>query len=225
MATRTMSQTHPIVQPQTALNKDVRARLLRWLPPLMMITASVLLVASIAFPYWGMTLEAPQYPGGLTMRLFVNRMAGDPDTRLDEVREIDNLNHYIGMRSMYDAAPIERAIAIPGIIGMVIALGVVAFIRRRWLWLLAIPVLHFPAIFLADLGLWLRYYGLNLDPTAPLSSSIRPFAPTVLGESVIGQFKTVAYVDTGWLMAAGAAVLVIIALLLRLIEARRTAEG
>jgi copper chaperone NosL len=226
MATRTMSQDTLRAQDNTtARPARARVRLLTWLPPLLLIVASVLLIASIAFPYWGMILEAPQYPGGLQMRLFVNRMEGNPDTRLDEVREIDNLNHYIGMRSMYDAAPIERAIAIPGIIGMVIALGVVAFVRRRWLWLLAIPPLIFPVIFLADLGLWMRYYGMNLDPTAPLSSSIRPFAPVILGDSVIGQFRTVAYVDVGWYMATAAAILVLIALLVRLYASRRAGEA
>jgi hypothetical protein len=226
MATRIMSQNNLSAHSDAAAGTP-RARLLilRWLPPLLLMAAAALLIVSISFPYWGMILEAPQYPGGLQMRLFVNRMEGNPDTLLDEVREIDNLNHYIGMRSMYDAAPIERAIAIPGIIGMVIALGVVAFVRRRWLWLLAFPALAFPIIFLADLGLWMRYYGMNLDPHAPLSTSIHPFAPRILGDSVIGQFRTVAYVDTGWYMATAAAVLVLTALLLRLYASRRAGEA
>jgi copper chaperone NosL len=223
MATQTMHPTKTTTRQDTA-QPATRARLWRWLPPLLLSVASVLLVVSIAFPYWGMILEAPQYPGGLKMRLFVNYMAGDDTTRLDEVREIDNLNHYIGMRSMYDAAPIERAIAIPGIITMVIALGIFAFVRRRWTWLLALPPLAFPVVFLADLAFWLNYYGQNLDPYAPLSTSIRPFTPAVLGESTIGQFRTVAYVDTGWLLAVAAALLVLAALVIRFVAARRVED-
>lgn len=217
MAAQTASHTSIITQQKTA--KRTQIRLIRWLPPLLLGIASLLLIASITVPYWGMILEAPQYPGGLKMRLFVNRLAGDENTRLDEVREIDGLNHYIGMKSMYDAAPIERAIAVPGIIGMVIALGIVAFWRRRWVWVLALPALTFPFVFLGDLAFWLRYYGQNLDPNAPLSSAIRPFTPSVLGESTIGQFNTNAYVDTGWYLAAAAAGLVLLALLTRLFAA------
>lgn len=224
MATQTMNQPQTATQ-QEHVKTAPRSRVLRWLPGLLLIAASLLLIGSIAFPYWGMILEAPQYPGGLKMRLFVNYITGDEDTRLDEVREIDSLNHYIGMKSMYDAAPIERAIAIPAMIAMIIGLGIVAFLRRRWLWLLALPAVGFPLVYLADLGLWMRYYGQSLDPYAPLSSSIQPFVPPVLGESVIGQFKTVAYVDTGWYMAAAASLLVLVALAIRFAEARRAAKG
>lgn len=223
MATRLMQQTEQITS--RSLQDMIKAYTLRWLPKIMLIVAAMLLVASISLPYWGMILEAPQYPGGLMMQLFVNRMEGNPDTLLDEVREIDSLNHYIGMRSMYDAAPIERAIAIPSIIIMAAALVIVALLHRRWLWLLALPAMLFPFIFLADLAFWLRLYGQNLDPEAPLSTSIRPFTPAVLGDSTIGQFGTSAYVDTGWHMALAASVLIVVALLVRLYQSRQMARG
>lgn len=219
MTAKTMPQTQ-IKLPQMAENSQ-HTLWAKWFSGLLFVAAAILLVVSIAFPYWGMVLDAPQYPGGLMMRLFVNRMEGDPDTRLDEVREIDGLNHYIGMASMYDAATIEKAIAIPGIVFMVVALSINALLRRRWLWLLVIPAILFPVVFLADLAFWLNYYGQNLDPTAPLSSSIRPFTPAVLGESTIGQFKTLAYVDTGWMMASAAAVMTGLALLIRMLDERK----
>jgi hypothetical protein len=191
------------------------AGLRKWLSSILYIAAAVLLLASIPFPYWGLILEAPQYPDGLEMRVFVNRMTGDEDPRLDEVREIDGLNHYIGMQSLYNAAKVEQSIALPGVILMVILLGVAAFLRKRWAWLLTLPVVVFPIIFLADLWAWMSYYGNNLDPYAPLSSAIEPFTPPILGEGVIGQFKTIASVHTGWYFALGAAVLVIVALIVQ----------
>lgn len=183
----------------------------KWLPSILYIGAAVALLASIAFPYWGLVLEAPQYPGGLEMRVFVNRMTGDEDPSLDEVREIDGLNHYIGMQSLYNAAKVEQALALPGVILMAILLGVAAFWRKRWTWLLTIPVILFPFIFLADLWAWMSYYGNNLDPYAPLSSAIAPFTPPILGEGVIGQFKTIASVHTGWYLTLAAALMVVIA--------------
>lgn len=63
-------------------------RWLKWLPSVFFLVAAVLLILSIGVPYWGLVLEAPQYPGGLRMRVFVNYMTGDADPKLDEVAEI-----------------------------------------------------------------------------------------------------------------------------------------
>lgn len=205
--------------------QPVSRRRIKRLPSVFFLAAAVLLVVSIAFPYWGMVLEAPQYPGGLQMRVFVNDMTGDDDPRLDEVREIDGLNHYIGMASLYEAAKFERSISIPAVFLMAGLLVVAAVWRRHWTWLLAVPALVFPVVFLADLGLWMAYYGQNLDPYAPLSSAIQPFVPPVLGEGVIGQFKTAAYVDMGWYIITAGSLLIIVALLLRLVGWRLKAAG
>ncbi|MBZ0172445.1 MAG: hypothetical protein K8E66_08705, partial [Phycisphaerales bacterium] len=70
----------------------------------------------------------------------------------------------------------------------------------------------FPVVFLLDLHLWMRHFGLNLDPDAPLSNAIKPFVPTALGEGGIGQFRTVASVGVGLWFATAASVLIIIAL-------------
>lgn len=214
MTTNVIASTDASTDKRAA--QAVSRRWMKWLPSVLFVIAAVLLLVSISVPYWGLVLQAPQYPGGLQMRVFVNEMTGDEDPRLDEVREIDGLNHYIGMKSLYEAAQFERSIAIPAVLIMAGLLVVAAFWRRRWTWLLAIPALTFPVVFLADLGLWMAYYGQNLDPYAPLSSSIQPFTPPILGEGVIGQFKTVAYVDTGWYIIAAGSVLIIVALLIKL---------
>lgn len=210
----------------TNANRAVRSgRVLRWLPTVFFIIAAVLMVVSISYPYWGLVLQAPQYPGGLQLRVFVNYMTGDEDPRLDEVAEIDGLNHYIGMKSLYEAARLERSIAIPAVILMVALLAVAAFWRKRWTWLLTLPAMLFPFIFLADLWLWMSYYGQNLDPYAPLSSSIQPFTPPVLGEGVIGQFKTVASVDTGWMILVVGSLLILLGVLIRLVSRMTKTKG
>ncbi len=223
MMTNALTPTNAKTINQVA--QPVSRRWIKWLPSVFFVVAAALLLVSIRFPYWGLVLEAPQYPGGLQMRVFVNEMTGDDDPRLDEVREIDGLNHYIGMASLYEAARLERSIAIPAVFLMAALLVVAAVWRRRWTGLLAVPALTFPVIFLADLGLWMRYYGQNLDPYAPLSSAIQPFVPPILGEGVIGQFKTVAYVDVGWYIIAAGSLLIIAALLLKLVGRRLKATG
>ncbi|MBI5670943.1 MAG: cytochrome C [Chloroflexi bacterium] len=213
MTTNVISSTNTSA---SRASQTASRRWLKWLPSVLFLGAAVLLLVSISAPYWGLVLQAPQYPGGLRMRVFVNNMTGDEDPRLDEVREIDGLNHYIGMKSLYEAAKFERSIALPAVFIMAVLLVVAAVWRRRWTWLLALPAFAFPVVFLADLGLWMAYYGQNLDPYAPLSSSIQPFTPPILGEGVIGQFKTIAYVDTGWYIIAAGSLLIAVALLIKL---------
>lgn len=49
-------------------------------------------------------------------------------------------------------------------------------------------------------------------PQGPLSSSIKPFTPAVLGLGKVGQFRTTASVTTGWWLAALASLVLIVAL-------------
>jgi copper chaperone NosL len=172
------------------------------LPTLFMALAAVLLVVSIFTPYWKMTLHAPQYPKGLSVQAYVNRMVGD-------VREIDGLNHYIGMRPLGEAASLELSLSIAAIaVISLLVLGTI-FVHTRWAALLALPAIFFPVVFLGDLAYWLRAFGHDLDPAAPLSSSIKPFTPPVLGEGKVGQFSTVAEPDIGLIVAAIASLVII----------------
>jgi hypothetical protein len=172
------------------------------LPTVFLALAAFCLLVSIFQPYWRMTLLAPQYPGGLEVNAYVNRLEGD-------VAEIDGLNHYIGMRPLGEAAQLERSLSI--IIIIVTALLVVSaiFIHTRWAALLSLPALLFPAIFLGDMYYWLRNFGLNLDPTAALSSAIEPFVPPILGEGLVGQFRTIAAADNGLYLAVFASFLIL----------------
>ena len=47
------------------------------IPTVLFIIAAVLLVISIFMPYWRLTLNAPQYPKGLTIQAYLNRLEGD----------------------------------------------------------------------------------------------------------------------------------------------------
>ena len=175
------------------------------LPTALLVLAAVMLLVSIFLPFWHMQLNAPQYPGGLHVVGYVNHMTGD-------VHEIDELNHYIGMRKLDEAAQFERSTAVMMITALsLLVLGAV-FIHSKWAALLSVPAILFPAGFLLDLHLWLSYFGNNLDPTAPLSSSIKPFTPPVLGTGRVGQFETVATAGPGLILAAVASGVILIAL-------------
>jgi len=194
-----------VLGPRVPRQEIARHSLRYGLPGFLLLAARVLLLVSLFLPYWHMELQAPQYPDGLHMTAHLNALTGD-------VAEIDGLNHYIGMRSLYEAAEVERTVGVFVMIAMIVMLEFAAYIHTRWAALLVAPVVLFPVVFLVDLQLWMRHFGLNLDPDAPLSNAVEPFVPTALGKGGIGQFVTIATPGVG-LIVAGVASLVLIAAL------------
>lgn len=194
-----------IVGPRVSAD-ELRAHRSRYLiPTLLFVIAASLLIASIFQPYWRLTLHAPQYPRGLKVIAYLNSLQGD-------VKEIDGLNHYIGMRPLGEAATFERSIAVLGIVALILLILAAIYIHNKWVTLLALPALLFPALFLADLQYWMANFGQNLDPTAPLSSSVKPFVPPVLFEGKIAQFRTWAAPEIGLWLALAASVAILIGL-------------
>jgi hypothetical protein len=189
--------------------EELAAHRLRYLwPSLCLAGAAILIIISIFLPYWSLVLHAPQYPKGLVVNAYINHLAGD-------VREIDSLNHYIGMRPLGEAAQFERSISVFAISALALLVLAAVFIHSPWAALLSLPAILLPPVFLADLYFWLNHFGQNLDPHAALSNSVDPFTPTILGEGIIGQFKTVAYADFGLLLASAASLLILVGLYLQ----------
>jgi len=186
--------------------EEFRARAGRyWAPTLLLTIARVSLLISIFVPYWNMTLHAPQYPDDLHVQAYVNRLTGD-------VREIDGLNHYIGMRPLEEAAQLERTLSIAMLVSLVLLVEAAVYVHSPWAALLTLPTIGFPVFFLADLWFWMSRFGQNLDPHAPLSHAIKPFTPPILGVGVVGQFKTDAMPGPGLILATVAAFLTLVGL-------------
>lgn len=180
----------------------------QWMASGLLVVAGVLLLASLLFPYWRVDLQAGIYPKGLSLQLRPYRLEGD-------VAEIDELNHYIGMRKLDSAGQLERKIAIPSIIIAGLCLFAAAFVPRKWSMWLTIPGLVFPFVFLGELYWWLADSGLNLDPKAPLNHSIKPFVPPIFGEGRIAQFAASASFQMGFYLALLATILSRVALYLK----------
>jgi hypothetical protein len=203
-----MAKLQQIVGPR-APAEELAAHRLRYLwPSLCLAGAAILIIISIFLPYWSLVLHAPQYPKGLVVNAYINHLDGD-------VREIDSLNHYIGMRPLGEAAQLERSISVFAISALALLVLAAVFIHSPWAALLSLPAVLLPPVFLADLYFWLNHFGQNLDPRAALSNSVDPFTPTILGEGIIGQFKTVAYADFGLLLASAASLLILVGLYLQ----------
>lgn len=172
----------------------------RYLAPLALLLASAsLLATSILLPYWSMDLEAPQYPEGLRVEVYVDHIEGD-------VAEIDSLNHYLGLPALEKGGQLERRIAIPAILGIAGLAALAYLVRNKWASLLALPAVMYPLVFLADLWYILYAYGHGIDPTSPLGGAIEPFTPPLFGRGQVGQFASVAHAELGFYLAALAAI-------------------
>ncbi len=170
------------------------------LPSALLMAGALLLMISMFLPYWSLRMTAPQYPKGLQVEVYVNHLAGDVD-------EVDALNHYLGMPKLDEGGQLERSVSFfaIGAFGLLLVAGV--FVHNQWAGLLAVPVVGFPLIFLADLAWILYQFGHSIDPNSALGGAIEPFTPPLFGEGKIGQFGTLAQAEPGlWLAFAAAAV-------------------
>jgi len=191
-------------------------------PAALFTGAALLLMVSLLLPYWVLRMEAPQFPEGLSISAYVNRLAGD-------VVELEGLNHYVGLDSFESGAVFERSIAIFAVVVLSGLLVGALLIHSRWVVVFVSPALFFPLAFMLDLQYWLWRYGHNLDTTAPLANAVGEFTPPIFGPAEIAQFDTWSLPGPGFILAFIASVLVAIGLYYHrkaykpLIEARRQA--
>jgi hypothetical protein len=169
------------------------------------LAACLFLLATLAVPLWKMELIAPQYPEGLVMYAYGYKFAGDPSSHYDDVREINGLNHYIGMKPIVEVT--EMQLFIPGVLALATATLIVSFLawKRKLLRGLTIASFWFlPLFFLADLQYWLYHYGHTMDPNAPLNTG--PFTPKVVGTTSVWNFHSENSLQPGfYLMVLAAA--------------------
>lgn len=146
---------------------------------LILFVAAVSLVVVYFFPIWQIDLEAPQYPEGLGMEIWVNTVTGKEPGNL---QSINGLNHYIGMKEIKpDTIPELKYM--PWIVATLIVLGLgAAWINRRWaLYTWAFLFLVASVAGMVDFYIWEYNYGHNLDPTAAIKIPGATYQPPLIG--------------------------------------------
>jgi len=83
--------------------------------------AALLLILVFFFPIWKISLQAPQYPEGLGLHIWINQVTGENYHNLES---INGLNHYIGMKKITPDSIPELKI-MPTIIIFMILLAIV----------------------------------------------------------------------------------------------------
>lgn len=162
---------------------------------------SLSLIAGFIFPIWDIELEAPQYPEGLGMQIWISSIQGDLQT-------INGLNHYIGMKEIVpDSIPELKYMQF--ILGGLIILGLLAAIIRSrtifYIWFLLFITAGIAGG--VDFYLWEYDYGHNLDPRAAIKVPGMNYQPPLWGSKQLLNFTAHSYPHTGgWLIIlAGAA--------------------
>jgi copper chaperone NosL len=147
------------------------------------------------FPMWRITLYAPQYPQGVTMYIWINKIDGE---EAGTIQNINILNHYVGMKYI-EPDSIPELVYFPWIILAVAGLGLLAALwNNRWgylSWFVLFAALA--ALGLYDFYLWEYDYGHNLSDTAPIKIPGASFQPPLLGTKDILNFVAESYPHTG----------------------------
>ena len=184
------------------------------LPRLIFLLAVVLLLGLFVFPMWSITLIAPQYPDGVTMYIWINKITGsEPGT----LQNINILNHYVGMKYI-EPDTIPELKYFQYIILAMVAFGLVVFWRAKrqlyLLWTIILTILCVLGIY--DFYLWEYDYGHNLSPTAPIKIPGMAYQPPLIGSKELLNFLAISLPDiSGW-MVGGSLLLGMLAFYLQL---------
>lgn len=147
------------------------------------------------FPMWKIYLKAPQYPEGLEMHIWVNKISGSSESVL---QNFNILNHYIGMEPIHAESFTELKV-MPYIVIFFMVTGLlVALIGKRKLVLgWAILLLIGGSVGILDFYLWLVRFGTHLDPNAPIKIPGMTYIPPLLGHKELLNFDALSLPATG----------------------------
>lgn len=166
----------------------------------MLLVAVLLLGGLFVTPLWSVRLVAPQYPEGIGMLILLNTVVGMKE---HDIRNINSLNHYIGMKPIEpDAIPELKYM--PWIAAGLIAAGllVAASGRRRLLvaWTAVFVLLGAAGLF--DFWRWSYDYGHNLDmEKAIIVVPGMTYQPPLIGTKQLLNFTATSLPATGGLLA------------------------
>lgn len=170
-------------------------------PPfrLALAAAALSLTATYFLPIWQIDLAAPQYPEGLSMQIWLNKLSG-------QVEIINGLNHYIGMKHI-KAEMFPEFTYLVYVVGAFIALGLLTAV-----WGSIKAVMTYVVLLIAggitamvDFYLWGYDYGHNLDPTAAIQIPGFSYQPPLIGHKQLLNFDAYSYpASGGWIIIVAA---------------------
>lgn len=180
---------------------------------ILILIAVLVLVPSFLFPLWNMSFYSNQYTDGLVLHIYSYQLEGGKTPNRDDLREINSLNHYIGMRPLLES-DFSEFTWVPLVIGLLMILALRAMVLGHMSNLVDVFVLF---TYFGLFSLWSFYhrlymYGHNLDPTA--SIKVEPFTPPVFGSKQIANFTVNSFPGPASYALLAFAVLLLVSILL-----------
>jgi len=168
---------------------DLRSRIL-------ILLAAIMLIPSFLFPLWTITLYSNQFPDGLVLKIYSYKLEGAKSPYRDDLKEINTLNHYIGMRELKEEDFTEFK-WIPFVVGGSILLALRAIVLGKMSKLVDLFVLF---TYFGIFSIWsfqhkLYLYGHDLNPAAAVK--IPPFTPPIFGHQTLANFDVYSYPAPG----------------------------
>lgn len=187
-----------------------------------LVAAAALMLVIYSQPLWNLTMFAPQYDRGLQLDIHAYTLVGGNDGQ--DVKEINLLNHYIGMRELTEKNFTEFQ-WIPFVVGAIALLCLRAAVIGKNSYLVDLAVLYgyFALFSLWSFAYKLYSYGHQLAPTAPVK--VDPFMPPMFGYQKIANFEIYSYPGPASYTMGAAMLAMLIALVWNLRDARRLSMG
>jgi hypothetical protein len=179
----------------------------------LILIAVVALLPAFLFPLWNMSFYSNQYTDGLFLHIYSYQLEGGKTPNRDDLREINSLNHYIGMRPLLESDFSEFS-WLPLVIGLMMILALRAMILGKMSSLVDVFMLF---VYFSLFSIWSFYhklymYGHNLDPTAAIK--VQPFTPPILGSKQVGNFMVHSFPGIGSYALFAFPILLLVAILL-----------
>ena len=179
---------------------------------IVVIIASLILIVTFFFPIWYIDLEAPQYPEGIGLEIWLNKITGQNP---HDLNNINGLNHYIGMKEIVPDAIPELKI-MPFIIIFLIVFGLISGIsgKRSLVYIWIVLFFMIAAVGLYDFYLWEYDYGHDLNPHAAIKIPGMAYQPPLIGSKMLLNFNAISMPHIGSWILVGAVVLAVIAIII-----------
>ncbi len=164
---------------------------MKYLPRALFITGSLFLLLLFTAPIWSITLHAPQYPDGVRMYIYINKIGGSTPGTL---QNINILNHYVGMKKIVPEM-IPELNYFPLVVIAMLLIGVllgVFNLKKLWVyWVAGMIILG--ALGIYDFYLWEYDYGHNLLGDAPIKIPGQVYQPPLFGAKQLLNFNAKSY--------------------------------
>ncbi len=186
----------------------------------LLILAVLSLPLVFQFPLWTMSFQSNQYPDPLRMTIYIDHLEGQKTQTRDDLREINSLNHYIGMRPLMES-DFAEFLWLPFAMGFfaLITLRTVVFGNLRDVVDIVVLYTYFSLFSAWNFYRRLYDYGHNLNPEAAIK--IEPFTPPFFGRVQVANFWVESFPEGGSYVIALFGILIVAAFVVAYLNARR----